>query len=105
MYIYYFLYKIIKELDNKTYKCCGCGKLLNVFEIQGLIKPQTQQFICDVCSGEIQEQDDSEEQKQSQALLSAFMEFLNPIVKLLKQIERLKVPSYACLICIFQLMC
>lgn len=74
--------------------CQVCKKHFNVFDIQGLANPTTMAFECDLCNGEIEEKNDSEQLQATQELHSLMMDQMGPLLRLLKKTEGVAVPAF-----------
>lgn len=71
-----------------------CKKHFNVFDIQGLANPATMAFECDLCNGEIEEKNDSEQLKATQELHSLLMDQMGPLLRLLKKTDSISIPPF-----------
>jgi hypothetical protein len=71
-----------------------CKKSFNVFDIQGLANATTMAFECDICNGEIEEKNDSEQLQATQELHSLMMEQMGPLLRLLKKTEGVAIPPF-----------
>lgn len=81
------------ELENKGYLCTGCKKTFTPLEIRELFDQYLHVFLCDVCSTELIHNDNAENVKETEKLHGRFMEQSQPIIDLLKKIDKLKIPA------------
>ncbi|CAH1759370.1 14588_t:CDS:2 [Entrophospora sp. SA101] len=81
------------ELENKGYLCTGCKKTFTPLEIRELFDQYLHVFLCDVCGTELIHNDNAENVKETEKLHGRFMEQSQPIIDLLKKIDKLKIPA------------
>ncbi|CAJ0840133.1 3688_t:CDS:2 [Entrophospora sp. SA101] len=82
-----------QELENKGYLCTGCKKTFTPLEIRELFDQYLHVFLCDVCGTELIHNDNAENVKETEKLHGRFMEQSQPIIDLLKKIDKLKIPA------------
>lgn len=96
------IYKIGKAIEKEDedkvaampYKCTGCGKEFNALDFAFLEKTVDMVPLCDVCTREIEVDDNV---IKSNGLSEKFINFMNeckPIVDLLKLIDKLDIPDW-----------
>ncbi|CAG8504656.1 15733_t:CDS:2 [Acaulospora colombiana] len=81
-----------QELENKGYLCPGCKKTFAPLEIRNLIDMTRGVFLCDLCHTELIHNDNAENVKGTEKLHGRFMEQSQPIIDLLKAIDKLVIP-------------
>ncbi|CAG8773919.1 5166_t:CDS:2, partial [Acaulospora morrowiae] len=78
------------ELENKGYLCPGCKKTFAPLEIRNLIDmTRGGAFVCDLCHTELIHNDNAENVKGTEKLHGRFMEQSQPLIDLLKAIDKL----------------
>ncbi|CAI2171518.1 20669_t:CDS:2 [Funneliformis geosporum] len=80
------------EQENKGYLCPGCKKVFAPLDVHNLFDPNRDAFICDLCHSELDHNDNAENVKGSEKLHGRFMEQSQPIIDLLKSIDKLRIP-------------
>ncbi|RHZ52552.1 hypothetical protein Glove_460g29 [Diversispora epigaea] len=81
------------ELENKGYLCPCCKKTFAPLEVRNLLDGAKQAFVCDVCSTELIHNDNAENVKGTELLHGRFMEQSQPIIDLLKIIDKMVIPD------------
>ncbi|CAG8452721.1 3182_t:CDS:2 [Funneliformis caledonium] len=80
------------EQENKGYLCPGCKKVFAPLDVHNLFEPLRDAFVCDLCHSELDHNDNAENVKGSEKLHGRFMEQSQPIIDLLKSIDKLRIP-------------
>ncbi|KAG9304479.1 hypothetical protein G9A89_020043 [Geosiphon pyriformis] len=87
--------KMRNEQQNKGFLCptVGCHKTFSPLDVLNLVDHTRGIFVCDVCNAELSHNDNAENVKGSEKLHGRFMEQSQPIIDLLKDIDKLKIPA------------
>lgn len=97
----YRMHKVVKEVekkmnkdaDTKGYVCPRCEKRFTVLDALSLEVDDNEVFVCDRCSNNLVDDDDSVEVKVSQERLGRLMTQTKKIVEFLKKIDDVLVPA------------
>ncbi|KAL0081158.1 hypothetical protein J3Q64DRAFT_1756839 [Phycomyces blakesleeanus] len=81
------------ESENKGYICSNCEKQFSTLEVLSLVNPSDGLFHCEACDFVLGENDNAENVKGSQQVLTRLQEQSQPIIHLLKQTDSLVIPS------------
>ncbi|KAG2231685.1 hypothetical protein INT48_005168 [Thamnidium elegans] len=81
------------ESENKGYVCHNCEKQFSPLEVLSLVDLSDQMFHCDMCEHILEENDNAENVKGSQQILTKLREQSQPIITLLKQTDSLVIPT------------
>lgn len=81
------------ESENKGYICPNCEKQFSPLDVLSLVDMTDQMFHCDMCENILEENDNAENVKGSQQVLTRLREQSQPIITLLKQTDSLVIPS------------
>ncbi|KAI9475615.1 MAG: hypothetical protein EXX96DRAFT_486982 [Benjaminiella poitrasii] len=81
------------ESENKGYVCPNCEKSFSPLDVLSLVDMTDQLFHCDVCEHVLEENDNAENVKGSQQILTKLREQSQPIISLLKQTDSIVIPS------------
>ncbi|KAK4521201.1 uncharacterized protein ATC70_013146 [Mucor velutinosus] len=81
------------ESENKGYICNNCEKQFTPLDVLSLVDMTDQLFHCDVCEHVLEENDNAENVKGSQQILTKLREQSQPIITLLKQTDSIVIPS------------
>ncbi|CAG8491714.1 3811_t:CDS:10 [Paraglomus brasilianum] len=81
------------ELENKGYICPNCKKTYSPLDVAFLLDHERGVFTCEVCSTELKHNDNAENVKGSEQLHGRFMEQSQPMIDLLKDIDKLRIPA------------
>lgn len=81
------------ESENKGYVCNNCEKQFSPLDVLSLVDMSDQLFHCDMCEHVLEENDNAENVKGSQQILTKLREQSQPIITLLKQTDSLVIPS------------
>ncbi|TFY82463.1 hypothetical protein EWM64_g1548 [Hericium alpestre] len=82
------------ELDNKGYVCPQCGKAFSPLEVDKLIDFMRGVFICDVCHGELVDNENAENVKGSQDRMQRFNYQMRFIREGLRRSEEMVLPAF-----------
>ncbi|EJT50035.1 transcription initiation factor TFIIE alpha subunit [Trichosporon asahii var. asahii CBS 2479] len=89
--------KLKQEVGKRGYVCSNCGKGYDPLEISNTFDPRTNLFLCELCGGELVEDDPSTHTADGQAAAGDQMQRFNlataPIRDALKQIEGQRLPT------------
>ncbi|KAI9256195.1 hypothetical protein BY458DRAFT_519646 [Sporodiniella umbellata] len=85
--------KLRTESENKGYVCQNCTKTFTPLDVLSLVDMTDQLFHCDQCEQVLEENDNAENVKESQAILTKLREQSQPIITLLKQTDAIVIPS------------
>ncbi|KAF0495225.1 Transcription initiation factor TFIIE subunit alpha [Gigaspora margarita] len=80
------------EQENKGYLCTGCKKTFAPLEIRNLFDTVRSTLVCDLCHTELIHNDNAENVKDTEKLHGRFMEQSQPIIDLLKVVDKLVIP-------------
>ncbi|KAI8881314.1 hypothetical protein K501DRAFT_189305 [Backusella circina FSU 941] len=81
------------ESENKGYICHTCEKQFTPLDVLSLVNMTDQLFHCDMCESVLEENDNAENVKGSQQVLTRLREQSQPIITLLKQTDAIVIPS------------
>lgn len=81
------------ESENKGYVCPNCEKQFKPLDVLSLVDMTDQMFHCDICDNILEENDNAENVKGSQQVLTRLREQSQPIITLLKQTDSIVIPS------------
>ncbi|KAI9014539.1 hypothetical protein CLU79DRAFT_820571 [Phycomyces nitens] len=81
------------ESENKGYVCPKCEKQFSPLDVLSLVDLSDGLFHCDACEQVLEENDNAENVKGSQQVLTRLREQSHPIIHLLKQTDSLVIPS------------
>ncbi|KAG0187075.1 hypothetical protein DFQ28_006912 [Apophysomyces sp. BC1034] len=81
------------ESENKGYICPNCEKQYTPLDVLSLVDPTDGLFHCEVCEQVLEENDNAENVKGSQQVLTRLREQSQPIISLLKQTDSLVIPA------------
>ncbi|KAI8638126.1 hypothetical protein BD408DRAFT_423494 [Parasitella parasitica] len=81
------------ESENKGYVCSNCDKQFSPLDVLSLVDSVDQLFHCDRCENVLDENDNAENVKGSQQILTKLREQSQPIITLLKQTDSIVIPS------------
>lgn len=81
------------ESENKGYVCPNCEKQFKPLDVLSLVDMTDQMFHCDICDTILEENDNAENVKGSQKVLTRLREQSQPIITLLKQTDSIVIPS------------
>lgn len=81
------------ESENKGYVCPNCEKQFKPLDVLSLVDMSDQMFHCDMCDSVLEENDNAENVKGSQQVLTRLREQSQPIITLLKQTDSIVIPS------------
>ncbi|KAI7906674.1 uncharacterized protein BX663DRAFT_427990 [Cokeromyces recurvatus] len=81
------------ESENKGYVCPNCEKSFSPLDVLSLVDMTDQLFHCDMCEHVLEENDNAENVKGSQKVLTRLREQSQPIISLLKQTDSIVIPS------------
>ncbi|KAI7870684.1 hypothetical protein BDF14DRAFT_1772704 [Spinellus fusiger] len=81
------------ESENKGYVCPMCQKQYSPLDVLSLVDPSDGLFHCEACNSVLEENDNAENVKGSQQVLTRLREQSHPIIHLLKQTDSLVIPS------------
>jgi len=82
-----------QELDNKGYICPQCGKQFSPLEVDKLVDFVRGTFICDVCSGELVDNENAENVRGSQDRMQRFNSQMRFIREGLRKSEEMVLPA------------
>ncbi|CEG64753.1 hypothetical protein RMATCC62417_01673 [Rhizopus microsporus] len=85
--------KLRTESENKGYVCPTCEKTFTPLDVLSLVDVADQLFHCDQCETVLVENDNAENVKGSQQVLTKLREQSQPIIALLKQTDSIVIPS------------
>lgn len=85
--------KLRTESENKGYVCSNCTKTFTPLDVLSLVDMTDQLFHCDQCEMVLDENDNAENVKESQVILTKLREQSQPIITLLKQTDSIVIPS------------
>ncbi|KAG1554561.1 hypothetical protein G6F46_006737 [Rhizopus delemar] len=85
--------KLRTESENKGYVCSNCAKTFTPLDVLSLVDMTDQLFHCDQCDTVLDENDNAENVKESQEVLTKLREQSQPIISLLKQTDSIVIPS------------
>ncbi|CAO3670432.1 unnamed protein product [Rhizopus stolonifer] len=85
--------KLPTESENKGYVCSNCTKTFTPLDVLSLVDMTDQLFHCDQCEMVLDENDNAENVKESQVILTKLREQSQPIITLLKQTDSIVIPS------------
>ncbi|KAI8990065.1 hypothetical protein BDB01DRAFT_717590 [Pilobolus umbonatus] len=81
------------ESENKGYICPQCEKAFTPLEVLSLVDMSDQLFHCDICEHVLEENDNAENVKGSQQILTKLREQSQSIISLLKQTDSIVIPA------------
>ncbi|KAI9335798.1 hypothetical protein BD770DRAFT_432114 [Pilaira anomala] len=81
------------ESENKGYVCPNCEKQFSPLDVLSMVDRSDQMFHCDMCEHILEENDNAENVKGSQQVLTKLREQSQPIITLLKQTDSLVIPT------------
>ncbi|KAI8378007.1 uncharacterized protein BYT42DRAFT_497717 [Radiomyces spectabilis] len=81
------------ESENKGYICPNCKKQYSPLDVLSLVDMTDGLFHCDACEHVLEENDNAENVKGSQQVLTRLREQSQPIISLLKQTDSLVIPA------------
>lgn len=82
------------ELDNKGYICPQCGKLFSPLEVDKLMDFAAGTFICDICHGELVDNENAESVRGSQDRMQRFNRQMRFIREGLRKTEDMVLPAF-----------
>lgn len=81
------------ESENKGYVCPNCDKQFSPLDVLSMVDMSDQLFHCDMCENILEENDNAENVKGSQQILTRLREQSQPIITLLKQTDSIVIPT------------
>lgn len=81
------------ESENKGYICPNCEKAFTPLDVLSLVNMADQLFHCDMCEHVLEENDNAENVKGSQQVLTKLREQSQSIISLLKQTDSIVIPE------------
>ncbi|KAG2208966.1 hypothetical protein INT47_011106 [Mucor saturninus] len=81
------------ESENKGYVCPNCEKQFSPLDVLSMVDMSDQLFHCDMCENILEENDNAENVKGSQQILTRLREQSQPIITLLKQTDSIVIPT------------
>jgi len=81
------------ESENKGYICPNCEKAFTPLDVLSLVDMSDQLFHCDMCEHVLEENDNAENVKGSQQVLTKLREQSQSIISLLKQTDSIVIPE------------
>ncbi|GJE85312.1 TFIIE alpha subunit-domain-containing protein [Phanerochaete sordida] len=82
------------QLDNKGYICPQCGKLFSPLEVDKLIDFASGTFVCDICQGELVDNENAENVVGSQDRMQRFNRQMRFILEGLRKTEDMVLPAF-----------
>ncbi|EIM89126.1 uncharacterized protein STEHIDRAFT_154810 [Stereum hirsutum FP-91666 SS1] len=82
------------ELDNKGYVCPQCGKSYSTLEVDKLMDFALGAFVCEICSGELIDNENAESVRGSQDRMQRFNWQMRYIVEGLRKTEPMVLPAF-----------
>ncbi|KAI9567010.1 TFIIE alpha subunit-domain-containing protein [Boletus coccyginus] len=81
------------ELDNKGYICPQCGKSYTPLEVDKLMDRSQGIFVCEICHGEVIDNENAESVKGSQDRMQRFNRAMRFIIEGLRKTESMVLPA------------
>lgn len=82
-----------QELDNKGYICPQCGKSYTPLEVDKLMDFAKGIFVCEICHGEVIDNENAESVKGSQDRMQRFNRAMRFIIEGLRKTESMVLPA------------
>ena len=82
-----------QELDNKGYICPQCGKSYTPLEVDKLMDFTQGIFVCEICRGEVIDNENAESVKGSQDRMQRFNRAMRFIIEGLRKTESMVLPT------------
>jgi len=82
-----------QELDNKGYICPQCGKSYTPLEVDKLMDYSKGIFVCEICRGEVIDNENAESVKGSQDRMQRFNRAMRFIIEGLRKTESMVLPA------------
>jgi hypothetical protein len=84
----------LQELDHQGFICPRCNKSFTMLQVDQLMDPSGQAFICDVCYTELVDNHDSEEVVQSKNKMNRYFSQTANVIEGLKKADQVVLPAY-----------
>ncbi|KAH0826609.1 TFIIE alpha subunit-domain-containing protein [Lanmaoa asiatica] len=82
-----------QELDNKGYICPQCGKSYTPLDVDKLMDFSKEIFVCEICHGEVIDNENAESVKGSQDRMQRFNRAMRFIIEGLRKTESMILPA------------